>query len=132
MAGYVHASSGFGEGTGASGDAGQGHFSSSDTHAHGAQQQQQGSVDAAGTGAAAGVRPGVRGCARWIEEGGLEVGVRPGTYNLVFRDGSAACGWAVRSHAESALLARRRREGAVRRRAKLASGLDGLLALPEA
>ena len=130
MTGHVHASSGFGEGTGASGDAGQGHFSSSDTHAHGAQQQ--GSVDAAGTGAATGVRPGPRGRARWVEEGGLEVGVRPGTYNLVFRDGSAACGWVVRSHAESALLARRRREGAVRRRAKLVGGLDGLLTLPEA
>lgn len=90
-------------------------------------------ADASGSSAdhtgAGGAPSGVRGPARshWVSEGALEVGVTPGTHQLLFRDGSGECGWVVRSREEGAVLSRRRREGEERRREKLRAGLDGLM-----
>lgn len=68
-----------------------------------------------------------RGGRRWVEEGGLEVGVRAGAYGLLFRDGSWGCGYVVRGRGEAEALERKRREGAVRRGEKLRAGLGGLV-----
>ncbi|KAI5118376.1 hypothetical protein M0805_005842 [Coniferiporia weirii] len=59
---------------------------------------------AMGAGAGPGPGPGLGGAGervpgrgRWAGEGELEVGIQPGTYKLVYKDGSAECGYAVRT-----------------------------------